>query len=58
MDLTKRRFQLKKPAIERSKNNPNVDFVFADKNCSVGVRFKNGVFKFFNSVEEMTSVLG
>ena len=41
-----------KKAIERAKDNPNVDFVFADKNCSVGV------FKFFNSVEEMNRVLG
>ena len=57
VDLTKRRFQLKKTAYERAANNPNVDFVFADVNCNLGIRFKNGEFRFFNSVEELDTIL-
>ena len=58
IDLTKRRFELKKLAMERVKDNLNVDFIFADTNCNLCARFKNGAFKFFNSIEELDKILG
>ena len=57
IDQTKRRFQLKKSAIEHTKNNPDVHFAFVDVNCNLCIRFKNGVYKFFNSMEELTNIL-
>ena len=58
MDLTKRRFSLKKFAYEKIKDNGLVDFVFADVNNNIGLRLKNGQFKFFNSEEELEKILG
>ena len=58
IDLTKRRFELKKLAIERVKDRHDVDFIFADVNCNLCARFKDGAFKFFNSVEELDKILG
>ena len=58
MDLTKRRFSLKKFAYEKIKDNGLVDFVFADVNNNIGFRLKNGQFKFFNSEEELEKILG
>ena len=57
IDLTKRRLDLKTLAIERVQEYPNVDFVFADINCNLCVRFKSGAFKFFNSEEELEQIL-
>ena len=58
LDLTKRRYELKKKAINRVKDNPEVDFVFTDVNCNLCIRLKNGNLKFFNSEEELDNVLG
>ena len=49
LDLTKRRYELKKLAINRTNDNSNVDFVFTDVNCNLVIKFKDGSFKFFNS---------
>ena len=57
LDLTKRRFELKKVAIERVKDNQEVHFAFVDVNCNLCIRFKNGTYKFFNSVEELENIL-
>ena len=57
IDLTKRRFQLKKLASDRVKGNPLVDFVFTDVNCNLCIRFVNGDYKFFNSSEELDNLL-
>ena len=57
LDHTKRRFELKKMAIERVKGNPDVHFVFTDLNCNLCIRFNNGVYKYFNSVEELENAL-
>ena len=39
------------------KDNPNVSYVYADINCSLGIKFKNGSFKYFNSLNELLSLL-
>ena len=58
VDLTKRRLSLKKEAMEKVKNlDDAVDFVFSDINCSLGVRLNNGDFRFFNSEDELVSIL-
>ena len=58
IDQTKRRFNLRKMAVDYVKDKPEVDFVFADINCSLCVRLKNGQFKFFCSKEELLSIVG
>ena len=32
------------------KDNPNINYVYTDINCSLGIKFKNGLFKYFNSL--------
>ena len=57
IDQTKRRFNLRKLAIEHVKDNPIVDFVFCDINCSLCIRFKDGQYKYFNSEEELFNLV-
>ena len=57
VDLTKRHLALKKLAIERVKDVALVDFAFADVNCNICLRLKNGEFKFFSSEEELDKIL-
>ena len=58
IDQTKRRFNFRKMAVDYVKDKPKVDFVFADINCSLCVRLKNGQFKFFCSKDELISTVG
>ena len=57
LDLTKRRYDLLKEACTRIKSAYSVEYAFADINCSLGLRLKNGRFKFFNSSEELDMAL-
>ena len=57
IDQTKRRFQLKKKAVEYVQNKPQVDFVFVDVNGNLCIRLTNGQFKYFNSEEELVNLL-
>ena len=57
VDLTKRRFDLKKKATARVENIDEVHYVFADVNNNIGLRLTNGQLKFFNSVQELESIL-
>ena len=56
LDLTKRYYLLKE-ARRRIKSADSVEYAFADINCSLGLRLKNGRFKFFNSSEELDMAL-
>ena len=47
VDLTRRRYLLLKTAKGIIKDNPNISYVYADINCSLGIKFKNGSFKYF-----------
>ena len=58
IDQTKRRFNLRKKAVEYVKDKPEVDFVFVDVNCSLCIRFKNGRFEHFNSEQELFNLVG
>ena len=58
LDLTQTRFKLLKDSRAKVQGNSKVDFVFADVNCSLCVRLKNGTFKSFNSDEELDKILG
>ena len=44
---------LLREARELMKNNDDIDFAFADINCSLGFRYKNGSFRYFNSEIEL-----
>ena len=57
LDLTKRRYDLLKEARTRIKGADSVEYAFADINRSLGLRLKNGRFKFFNSSEELDMAL-
>ncbi len=57
VDLTKRRVGLKKKAIEKTKDNKKVRFAYADINNNICLLLEDGKKKFFNSEEELDSIL-
>ena len=58
LDLTKRRFALKKVAIEKVQDfDDKVDFAFSDINCSLCLKLTEGGFKYFNSEDELDAIL-
>ena len=57
VDLTRRRYLLLKTAKGIIKDNPDISYVYLDINCSPGIKFKNGSFKYFNSLNELHSSL-
>ena len=50
-------YDLLKEARTRIKDVDSVEYAFADINCSLGLRLKNGRFRFFNSSEELNMAL-
>ena len=48
VDLTRRQYLLINKAKGLIKDCESIDYVFADINCSLGMKFQNGVFKYFN----------
>ena len=57
VDLTKRRFDLKKKAEEKTRDNPLVKFAYADVNNNICLMMEDGTKKFFNSEDELDSIL-
>ena len=57
MDFTKRRFDLKKKAEEKTRDNPLVKFAYADVNNNICLMMEDGTKKFFNSEDELDSIL-
>ena len=57
LDLTKRRYKLLKLAQAIVKEMDNGSFVYADINCSLDIRFKNGTINYCNSEYEFRSLL-
>ena len=53
VDLTRRRYLLLNKAKRLIKDWESINYVFADINCSLGMKFQNGVFKYFNSENEL-----
>ena len=52
VDVTRRRYLQLNKAKGLIKNCEYINYVFADVNCSLGMKFQNGVFKYFNSENE------
>ena len=46
LDLTKWMYDIRKHAIEKVKNNPKIDFIFANVNCALDMRCVDGSFRF------------
>lgn len=57
LDLTAKRSQLLKYAKERVEGNENIDFVFPDINCRLGLKTTDGKFFFFSGENELEAVL-
>ena len=57
LDLTPRRKDLLSYAQIQVKSKTNVEFAFADINCRVGLKLKEGGFKFFNTRDEFHNVV-
>ena len=58
VDLTKRRVELKKKAIEKIAGNEKVAFAYADINNNICLLLEDGKKKVFNSEEELDTILG
>ena len=57
VDLTKRRVDLKKKAIEKTQNNNKVSFVYADVNNNICLMLSDDRKKIFNSEDELDRIL-
>ena len=58
LDLTQSKFKLLKRSQTKVVGSNVVDFVFADINCALCARLKNGIFKYFSSDEQLVKILG
>ena len=56
MDLTPRRSKPLSDTKSKATSDPNIDFAFADINCRLGFKLKDGSLKFFNSKKEMSQI--
>ena len=57
VDLTKRRYLLLIKAKGLIKGMPNIKYVYSDINYSLALRFKDDLFKYFNSKRELLSLI-
>ncbi len=57
LDLTPRRAKLLSKARLMVKDNPSVDYSFADVNCRLVIKSTSGDFKTFNSEKELLEIL-
>ena len=57
VDLTKRRVDLKKKAIEKTRDNARVQFVYADVNNNICLMLSDSKKKIFNSEDELDRLL-
>ena len=57
VDLTKRRFDLKKKAEEKIRENPLIKFAYADVNNNICLMLQDGTKKFLNSENELDDIL-
>ena len=53
VDLTRRRYVLLNKAKGLIQDCESINYVFTDVNCSLGMKFQNGVFKFFISENKL-----
>ena len=57
VDLTRRRYQLFSEAKGIVKDINAMNFAFVNINCSLGVRYDNGFFDYFNSEQELHNII-
>ena len=57
VDLTRRRYQLLSEAKGIVKDINGINFAFVNINCSLGVRYDNGSFDYFNSEQELHNII-
>ena len=57
VDLTRRRYNLLSEARGIVKDINAINFAFTDINCSLGLRFNNGSFEYFNSKQELHDLI-
>ena len=57
VDLTKRRYELLSKAKRVVTGNRNVNYVFSNINCALGISMKDGSFKYFNTDAELDDIL-
>ena len=53
LDLTRRRYQLLSEARRIVKDINGINFAFVNIYCSLGVRYENGSFNYFNSEQDL-----
>ena len=57
IDLTKRRYEVLKKAINLVNGNNDVDYVITDVNCRLKVVFKDKRSSFFNDIDDLKKLL-
>ena len=57
LDLTQTKFKLLKCSQAKVRGSDKIDFVFADINCALCARMKNGAFKYFNTEDQLDKIL-
>ena len=57
IDLTKRRYEVLKKAINLANGNDDFDYVFTDVNCRLKVVFKDKRSSSFNDIDDLKKLL-
>ena len=57
LDLTQTRFKLLKMCQNKVKDNPLVNFVFVDVNCTLCVKLTNGRYEHFSNEKQFNAIL-
>ena len=57
LDLAQRRASLLSKAISVVKDNPKVDFAFANINCRLAIRLEDGNLRYFNSEKDLIAAI-
>ena len=57
VDLTRRRYQLLSEAREIITDINAINFTFVNINCSLGVRYDNDSFDYFNGKQELYNII-
>ena len=56
LDLTKTCMDILKEVIDLARESDHISYVFADINYSLHVKLSNGLFKFFNTVNDLNNL--
>ena len=57
LDLTQTKFKLLKSSQAKVRDNDKIEFVFADVNCALCAKLRNGPFKYFNTEEQLDLIM-